>query len=166
MKREEKQGLSVRERRFCAQYLQLRDEAEAARRAGYAESTAQRRGMELLLRPDIREELSRQEANGAEPLRRKALAGLRRLAFGGSGALLQMVQGEEGVELRLGELDPFRVSELKVRRGGDVEVKFYDRQRALEKLWELEEEETGGGNALYEALERSARELGQKPEEK
>ena len=43
--------------------------------------------------------------------------------------------------------DLFAVAEIKRDRGGKVEMKFFDRQKALEKLIDCEREESGAAGA-------------------
>ena len=55
--------------------------------------------------------------------------------------------------------DLFGVSEIKSGKNG-VEVKFADRLRALELLWEIAKEETPAGESpIYQALLMSAKAL-------
>ena len=62
----------------------------------------------------------------------------------------------------LGRLDLYNVSEIKRVRGGGVEVKVFDRIRALEKLYELENAltESGRAEALIRALTSDGEEDG------
>ena len=85
------------------------------------------------------------------PRREDVLRRLAELAFG-------RANDGAGLALRPGETDPegldlSAVSELKVTDKG-VEVKFVDRVRALETLWNLlESGGDGGAEELYRALE-------------
>jgi hypothetical protein len=57
----------------------------------------------------------------------------------------------EGLEL-------FNVSEIKRPKGGGIEIKFFDRMKALERLGEMCDGGKGDDSALpfYLALEKSA----------
>lgn len=83
----------------------------------------------------------------------EVMDGLRRLAFESAASGISVVQ-EEGVNtLAAVKLDPFHITELKQLKGGGIEVKFYDRIEAMQKLCEL----TGNsGLDLFAAVERGA----------
>lgn len=54
-------------------------------------------------------------------------------------------------------MDLFNISEIKRKKGGDIEIKFFDRLKALEKLQQLcDEKETLTGSSLYSAIAASA----------
>ena len=65
-------------------------------------------------------------------------AGLSRLAFGAANDAAKLVFADDlPPKEMLDALDLFHVSELKRVKGGGVEVKLFDRQRAMERLLEL-----------------------------
>lgn len=91
----------------------------------------------------------------------KAMKGLEKLAFGGTGAVGDLLAGKLCQE----DLDLFNVSKIRCKED-DVEVTFADRQKALEKLLEYttqrdSQQEKGG---LVQALERSAKAIRDKEE--
>ena len=63
-------------------------------------------------------------------------------------------------------LDLFNVAEIKRPKGGGLEIKFFDRIKALEKLGDISEIAVqDAGQSFYEALEKSASTLsGEKSE--
>ena len=75
--------------------------------------------------------------------------GLKRLAFG-------EIQDAE-IEKRLPELNLYNISEIKRPKGGGMEIKFFDRIKALEKLSALDLEQTAEPLNFYRALEESAK---------
>ena len=66
--------------------------------------------------------------------------GLSRLAFGSVNEAAALVFSEEITRDDVLRADLFNVSEIKRVKGGGVEMKFFDRQKALEKLVELDPE--------------------------
>ncbi len=84
--------------------------------------------------------------------------GLRHLAFGDiQDAVTLLFETEEGILSSLPSLDLFNVSEIKRQKGGGMEIKFFDRLRALEKLREIiDTDERQSCISFYEALEKSA----------
>ena len=62
----------------------------------------------------------------------------------------------EGKDCYVKDLDLWGVSELKVAGNGGMEIKFFDRIKALEKLWEFSQTESSEPLSFYRALEESA----------
>ncbi len=89
--------------------------------------------------------------------RAELLAGYRRLAFGSVADAIRLLLASETGEVPDPEtLDLFSVSEIKRPKGGGLEIKFFDRQKALDRLAALECETADGALPFYRALERSA----------
>lgn len=157
---EKSKTLSERETLFCAYTAQGLSAREAAARAGYR-LRPEAAGLRLLRRGEVRRTVARMEEE-----RRKsapqAVQGLRRLAFGGAADAVRLLYWNDPDPAALDALDLFCVSEIK-RKGDDtVEIKLFDRIRALEKLAELDERTRGedAGAPFYRALEEGARRLG------
>ena len=87
--------------------------------------------------------------------------GLRRLAFGDiRDAVTLLYESEENIINILPELDLFNISEIKRPKGGGMEIKFFDRLKAIEKLNEMaQESDITSPVSFYTALERSAEAL-------
>ncbi|MCD7723306.1 MAG: hypothetical protein LUH82_05090 [Clostridiales bacterium] len=84
--------------------------------------------------------------------------GLRALAFGDvKDAVLLLFAGEDEISKRLDELNLYNVSEIKRPKGGGMEIKFFDRIKALEKLRETDAASGGEPLGFYRALEAGAR---------
>lgn len=82
--------------------------------------------------------------------------GLRRLAFGEiQDAVSLLFESEENVLLKLDKLDLFNVSEIKRVKGGGMEIKFFDRLKALDKLLQVINTDDDRSASFYEALEKS-----------
>lgn len=92
--------------------------------------------------------------------REQVLEGLSRIAFGEVADPIRLLFCDEITPMALKKLDLFSVSEIKRPKGGGMEIRFYDRIKALQCLAELE----GGGEdgaGLAQALEEGARALWQ-----
>ena len=129
-----KMSLTKRETEFCRYYTACRHTREAAARAGFA--FPERSGMRLMARDAIRQEierLSQQERGTAS-----AIDGLKRIAFGSVTDAVRLVLSPEPSELE--SLDLFMVSEIKRTDKGGMEIKFFDRIKALQTLLEAGEE--------------------------
>lgn len=122
---------------FCCYYIMLGNVSEAAVRAGFARENALVSGIRCLSRPKCRKRI--EELRGILADRRDVISGLKRLAFGSCSDAVNLVFADELPPPDvLGSLDLFNVSEIKRVKGGGVEVKLFDRLRAIEKLSELE----------------------------
>ena len=99
-----------------------------------------------------------------EALRREeVIAGYRRLAFGpGNDVLKLLFYDEQPCPEELAGLDMFNVSDIKRPKGGGLEVRFYSRFEALERLVEVGgfSQVPDGVKSFYEAIERSVGEQG------
>ncbi len=85
--------------------------------------------------------------------------GLRKLAFGDiTDAVSLLFESEEEIISKLPTLDLFNVSEIKRPKGGGMEIKFFDRLKAIDKIREMVNEQTDNKpTSFYEALEKSAK---------
>lgn len=87
--------------------------------------------------------------------------GYRRLAFGSVADAVKLILSDElpdGSEIE--KLDLTMVSDIKCPKNGGIEVKFFDRLKALDRLCELSNAASAGENSDFLcALDRSARAL-------
>lgn len=88
----------------------------------------------------------------------KVLEGYRRIAFGDVSDPVRLLFCEEVTPRALKNMDLFTISEIKRPKGGGMEIKFFDRIRALQCMQELGAEESGGCG-FYRALEDGAKAL-------
>lgn len=89
---------------------------------------------------------------------RDVTEGLRRLAFGEiQDAVTLLFESDENILSSLPRLDLFNVSEIKRQKGGGMEIKFFDRLKALERLGDVLDADSGQkAVSFYDALEKSA----------
>lgn len=90
-----------------------------------------------------------------------AAAGYYRLAFGGVSDALRLLYMDNPDGEQLAKMDLFMISEIKKPKDGMLEIKFFDRLRALEKL-ESGSGDSSGVTGLYEAISRGAQAAGVK----
>lgn len=146
--------ITSKEKLFCTYYSLNCNGREAAAKSGYLfpEKSAAR----LLKRKEIRsciEELDKQRRAD----RRDVAQGYVRLAFGCVSDAIKLLYADNAQEKEIEEMDLFNISEIKRKKGGDIEIKFFDRLKALEKLQQLsDEKEAATGAALYSAIASSA----------
>ena len=138
------------------------DPERAAREAGCRHPE---RWSRLLCRSDIAAEIRR----CAEVLRSvyvsTAVSGLYRLSFGRTGDALRLLYCESPTPEELDALDLTGVAEIKRTKDKSVEIKFFDRIKALERLNDAltSSGETNTSAGLLEAMHASAHALSRLP---
>ncbi|MBR4868693.1 MAG: terminase small subunit [Clostridia bacterium] len=150
--------MNDKEKLFCRYYMLTGNPREAAARAGYR-LMPERWGLKLLERTSVREYLSALEKR--LPLTESGRYGLERIAFGSTADAIRLLLSEmPPTAEELETMDLFMISEIKRPKGGGVEIKFFDRLKAMELLCSLRDE----GNSeqalpFYQALTEGARKL-------
>jgi hypothetical protein len=148
--------LTKKEKEFCRWYVRLRNPREAALRSGFT-ILPEHRALSLLGKRIIREKISELEKeNHAD--KNLVSAGLERLAFGSvSDAINLILCVNDNKSPDIDSLDLFNVSEIKITNGKGMEIKFFDRLKALERLSVLSCDDGNEGMlSFYEAIEKSA----------
>lgn len=147
-------NLTKKEAEFCCLAAALGNPCEAAYKAGFT-VFPQKKAEKLLRKKQISDEIEKIKDRNAKT--NAALTGLRRIAFGSVADAVNLAVNF-GSDVDTHALDLFSVSEIKYTTGKGVEIKFYDRLKALEKLAELESrQESSGAMSIYEAIANSAR---------
>ncbi len=90
-----------------------------------------------------------------EKARRRVKRGYERLAYGGIADAVRLLFTEEPDLAALDKMDLYNIAEIKRPKGGGMEIKFFDRIKALQSLEELN---TAGGDSLplYRTLQECA----------
>ena len=108
---------------------------------------AEDRGLELLHSAETEAELKKLEEADSDTLS-YVKRGLNRIAFGAVNDAVKLVFDAENMTARdIMGMDLFNVSEIKISGKNVLEIKFFDRQKALEKLGELAPQLDGGGES-------------------
>lgn len=157
-----KKKLSEKEKLFCLFYCFKRNAREAASKSGYR--FAEKAAAGLLERKEIRAQI----ANLSKALNEEneVSSGYRRLAFGNNSDALELIFCSEPTKMDFEKLDLFGVSEIRKQKDGSIEVKFFDRLKALEKLDSFDEKNSKRKeNDLYSAIEKSAAALSENANE-
>ena len=146
---------------FCCWYAVLGNAAEAAAKAGLDNERALAEGIAFLESASCRRKIAKLREVLSDS--GSITSGLRRLAFGNCSDAVYLVFADELPPPEvIAKLDLFNVSEIKRVKGGGVEVKLFDRMKALEKLYELENafSERNKAADLISALTSSAEDGG------
>lgn len=148
--------LSKKELDFCKWYARLQNPKEAALKSGFT-VLPEYRALNLLSKKQIQGKVKEFEKENRVD-ENLVSAGLSRLAFGSISDAVKLILSADGDTPPSPEsLDLFNVSEIKYTNGKGMEIKFFDRLKALEQLSKLSESvENSSALSFYEALERSA----------
>ena len=144
-----KNKLTAREREFCLSFMQSGDAQLSARSAGFRNPDSE--GERLLCNEKICAELERLSELRGRLLSAMAVIGYQRLAFGSAADAASLLFEENPSRETLGKMDLFIASEIRRPKDGAMEIKFFDRARALEKLASLSMERESSGS-LYDAI--------------
>lgn len=147
--------MTRKEDKFCCFYSSNGNVRLSAVMAGYS-SNPEQTGQQLLTRGDIAGRVKEYRDTRVNDLRLMALLGYERLAFGSIADCIQLLYMEAPSLQRLEAMDLFMISEIKKPKDGAMEIKFFDRIKALEKLSEAQEDTHEKSLPFYRALERSA----------
>lgn len=136
-----------KKRAFAYHYYRGQEPAEAARLAGWPPEE----GVRLLEDAVVRRQLSqlRQACQSKLDPQESARRGLERIIFCDNLGAVRLLEGEDGQEADLAG-----VAEFKRPKGGGLEVRFYDKLKAIQMLQEMSPGQEAGANALLEALNR------------
>lgn len=144
-----KNKLTAREREFCLSFMQSGNAQLSARRAGFRNPDSE--GERLLCNEKICAELERLSELRGRLLTALSVIGYQRLAFGSAADAASLLFEENPSREALGKMDLFLVSEIRRPKDGAMEIKFFDRARALEKLASLSMERENS-SSLYDAI--------------
>lgn len=150
-------GLTAKEKTFCNCFVSSGSADEAAYNAGFVRNP-KRSGEELLCREDIADEIKRLGKCRTSSLSEIATVGYRRLAFGKISDAVSLLYMENPSREQLEHMDLFLVSEIKRPKDGSMEIKFFDRLKALEKLTDDSEKEDRA-IPFYDAIAKGAEAL-------
>lgn len=154
--KEKNDKLTAKEKRFCVMFVQGGNAKDAARAAGYTDP--EKAAAALMLRADIAQQITEQFEARAKNCHRLALAGYERLAFGNVSDAVKLMFEDDPLGAGLERYDLFNVSEIKRPKEGAMEIKFFDRIRALEKLEGASDDQENKLSGFYSALMGSKKE--------
>lgn len=149
-----KSKLTSRELQFCICYLNTGNACEAAISAGYVKNPKQE-GERLLCRDDIADKIEQLSRQREKSLSNMASVGYQRLAFGNIADAVSLLYMDNPSREQLSSMDLFLVSEIKKPKDGTMEIKFFDRIKALEKLENTADYD--GGKSIFDAISEGAK---------
>lgn len=101
------------------------------------------------------------QSDAKERVRRRLCRGYEKLAFGGIADAVRLLFTEEPDLAALSKMDLYNIAEIRRPKGGGMEIKFFDRLKALQCLEAVSGEENGEALPLYRAIEACARSFGE-----
>ncbi len=158
MKQSPNESLTQREYKFCNYYVNSGDIRKSAAFAGY-KVEPEIAGYKLLQRADINSKIDELYAQKKKNLLYKACRGYEKLAFGSVSDAIKLIYSENISMDTINHMDLFNVAEIKKPREGTLEIKFFDRFKALEKLQQLDFLNVNQNNSFYDAIENSIKAL-------
>ncbi|MBP9988650.1 MAG: terminase small subunit [Ruminococcus sp.] len=146
-------ALKEREKLFCLYFSETRNARTAANKAGFG-ILAKHNAVKLMAREDIKNEIERIDKTKLVSAQ-EVISGYRQLAFGSVADAMKLLFAEDNIDCE--DLDLFNISEIKRPKTGGIEIKFFDRIKALEHLEELSNaSQQDKALPFYSALEKSA----------
>ena len=129
--------MEINKKTFAKMFVRTRNGSETAVRLGAEPQDAKLIEAEFMADPGVKKAIRKLDKEDVQTLC-YVKTGLSRLAFGSINEAAALMFDDEVSREDILKADLFNVSELKRVKGGGVEMKFFDRQKALEKLVELD----------------------------
>lgn len=98
------------------------------------------------------------ECKGRFNCKKRVLLGYERLAFGSTADAFKLLMDNTSPEIIAENMNLFNVAEIKKPKDGAMEIKFFDRIKALEHLGDIPDNEEKAV-AFYDVLSDCARSL-------
>ena len=152
-----KRKLKPKEKEFCRQYVKCLDAEKAALRAQYKNPLAA--AYDLLGRSDIVDEIESLSKLNERLIPTLSKAIIQKLSFGDIADALTLVFSESPEKEDIEKMDLFCISEIKRTKDKTVEIKFFDRLKAIERLTQNASAAQNGVGGLYDALILGAKSL-------
>ena len=146
-----KKTLNDKEKQFCYYIANGQSIKKSAALSGFKSPLIT--GLKLFGNPKIKEQID--NFKGSKKQLPEVSEGLRAIAFGDISDAVRLATTKDIETLDIGALDLQMVSEIKFAKSGGIEIKFYDRIKALEKLMEVSETDSGNSD-FFKALQESA----------
>lgn len=158
MSRRSSYKLTKREYKFCYNYVNSGDVKRSAICAGY-KVDPEVVGNKLLQREDINSQVESLYTQKKKNLLYKACSGYEKLAFGTISDAIKLVYSDNVNLETVCKMDLFNIAEIKKPRDGSLEIKFFDRFKALEKLQQLDFCESQPNMSFYDAIENGLKSM-------
>ena len=151
--------MKKREKEFCRLTVVTGNPQTAARRAGYRHPDEV--WPELVTRPDIAAEIRQVAREVSKVFRDTLLCSVFRMMTAENNDALRLLYHEQMSDEEIAGMNLSGVAEIKRTKDKSVEIKFFDRIKALDRLSELNDAADDGTSSggLIEAMRLSAQAL-------
>ena len=131
--------MNLKEKLFCQFYTTYQLPKEAAIKAGYSETIAERKAQKLLNKTEIQQEIKKiKNEIDNKQLICWATTVLKRIIFDNpNDAIILALKSEEATEQKIEQMNLFTVSEFKKFKDGSLEIKFINKLKAIKSLVEI-----------------------------
>jgi len=144
--------LNKKEKAFCKCFIDTGSVVEAEKSANIKD------GSKLLCNNEIIQEIERLSKLQCQGMSVLARAGLKRLAIGGISDAVSLIYMDKPDREKLKDMDLFMISEIRRQKDGHMEIKFFDRFKALDKL--IQNSESADSSVpFYDALVMGAKSI-------
>lgn len=147
--------LTTKEKQFCFNYVNTGNVEESAIKAGYKNAPLLI-GNKFFSKDEINLEIERLYDLKKKNFLYRACSGYERLAFGSISDAIRLIYLKDFDAKTIDKMDLFNISEIKKLKDGAIEIKFFDRIRALEKLQQMDFAEQKQSFSLYDAIGKGA----------
>ena len=138
--------MSEKEKTFCEYFALWGDAVRAADSAGY--ENPKKDGPHLLCRADIRKKINAICETMIKSSQARACLGYERLALGKVTDAIKLLYCENLSD-----------DEIEKPKDGAMEIKFFDRLKALEKMGDFDKESSKKQGSLFDAIKNGAKAL-------
>ncbi|MBQ3929273.1 MAG: terminase small subunit [Clostridia bacterium] len=142
--------MNAKEKLFCFYFAECGNAERAANKAGFL--NPQKASAGLLIRKDIQTAIEERFRQREKMAKQQSLSGYEKLAFGDVSDAVRLIFSNEPSEEQLREYDLFNVAEIKRPKEGAMEIKFFDRLKALERLEMAGMSENRSESDFYKAV--------------
>lgn len=155
--KKKKSALSKKEKLFCLSFINSLDVELSAKAAGYTKNPL-KKGQALLLKNEIADEIAQLQKLRERAMKNSSVVGLQKIAFSPITDAVSLLYMDKPSKEILETLDLFMVQEIKKPKDGAMEIKFFDRLKALEKLGAQSPADENSGS-LLDAIRLGAQKL-------
>ena len=155
--------LTTKEKLFCEFYISYQNLTEAAIKAGYKKSSAQKKARKLIGKPEIQNEIKKLKKEiDNNQLTHWAIIILKRIMFcSPNDTICLALKQNDLTNQQIEKLNLFQISELKKLKDGTLEIKFIDKIKAIACLMEIANglKNSDTANNLLSALQTNSNEV-------
>ncbi len=146
-------NLSEKEKLFSLRYVSTGNPVNSLKFAGYTKKLCTpKKAISLLEKKHIKKKIQELREEQRKKLKSTVICGLKKLAFGSINNQVKILMSKNFENQNSPSHDLFNVQEIRIPRSGALEIKFFNRQSAMEKLLEFIRDESCDDNYASDSL--------------